>query len=540
MKSINVFKQIITILIFFFFLKSYSQFTVKISNMKYDNSPISNCERIDFKSSNNHSLSFNVIVEKPYDPLNTNSINDNNIAGDIEIILGALGTLKTKEKTDIDSSNWVIDTANSLMRANIPYNILINNSEININQNNIFAIYESNSQQIKESCKYALTRPKFSNNQDNITISCNNNSPKTFTITNVNSSPGNLSFNWEVGNGWERNGNPVSNFTTTTNSISLTPTAFPPSDVKVTPVLDGVSYPKLTTTVSLSQLTVGEISGNSQSCINSNNTFSISYIPNNANVTWSLTPSNIANIISSNGSSVTINGAFNGVAILKAVVSNSCGQTKTRTKNIQVGGPVISGVSEIDPNSIFQLLPFKPDCLVGLKLNLFPSTAGIINYEWQKISSNFQWTKDFAPNVNNNEIIINTNSNKTISFKVRVQDDLCGWSNWKTINYTITNCGTSNNGGSGNGGINSNNFSIYPVPVSNILHIDIQSLSGPFLLNNGDVYTLKLFKAGVGYVRQITSYTSNAQINVNGLASGLYILEIHYNNIYESHGIIIN
>jgi hypothetical protein len=120
MKSINIFKQIITILIFFFFLKSYSQFTVKISNMKYDNSPISNCERIDLKSSNNHTLSFNVIIEKAYDSSNTNGINDNNIAGDIEIILGALGTLKTKEKTGIDSSNWIIDNTSSLMRVNIP------------------------------------------------------------------------------------------------------------------------------------------------------------------------------------------------------------------------------------------------------------------------------------------------------------------------------------------------------------------------------------------------------------------------------------
>ena len=378
--------------------------------------------------------------------------------------------------------------------------------------------------------KPTFTMPKST------TVSCNSSSPKTFTVTNVYNSPGNLSFNWNVGNGW----NSTSSFTTTTNSITLTPTSFPPSNVKVTPILDGISYPQLTTKVSLSDLNVGQISGNSQGCVNSNNTFSISNIPNNANVTWSIIPSNIANIVSTSNSSVTLNGTFNGVGRLKAVITNSCGQTETRTKNVQVGGPVISGVSEIDPNSIFQLLPFKPDCLVGLKLNLFPSTAGIINYEWQKISSNFQWTKDFAPNVNNNEIIINTNSNKTISFKVRVQDDLCGWSNWKTINYTITNCGTSNNGGSGNGGINSNNFSIYPVPVSNILHIDINSFSGAFILSSGDVYTIKLFKPAVGYVRQITSNTSNAQINVNGLASGLYILEIHYNNIYESHGILIN
>ncbi len=511
-----------------------AQVTVETVHVNVNGNLIPNCGTIDLETNTTTNVSLWIKLSK----------NTSHVVGDGNLYIYRKNSVSSTIETEvlnkqIPSSAWLLPT-----EYNTTENIVLNYDDFsNTSGGVIFIRYVSSGNSEYDSCNMNVIKdekPTFTM-PSSTTVACNSTASKTFTVTNVYNSPGNLSFNWEIGNGWLFNGNSVSNFTTTTNSISLVPTAFPPSNVSVTPVLDGVSYPKLTTSVSLSELTVGEISGSTQSCVGSNNTFSISNVPSNANVTWTLTPSNIANIVSTTSNSVTLNGTFNGVAILRAVVSNSCGQTKTRIKSIQVGGPVVSGVSEIDPSSILHLYSFKPDCLVGLKLNLFPSSAGILNYEWQKISNNFQWSKDFAPNVNDDKIIINTNSNTTISFKVRVQDNLCGWSNWKTINYNITSCGSSNNGGgSSNGGINSNNFSIYPVPVSNILHIDIQSISGPFLLNSGDIYTIKLFKTGVGYVRQITSNTSNAQIDVNGLASGLYILEIHYNNIYESHGILIN
>jgi hypothetical protein len=360
--------------------------------MKYDNSPISNCERIDFKSSNIHALSFNLIIEKPYDSSNTNAINDNNIAGDIEIILGARGTLKIKETTHIDISNWTIDASSSLMRVTIPYNIDINNSEINTENNNIFGIYTSNSLHTNESCKYSLTKPKFSNNQGNIVVSCNSNSPETFTVNNVYNSPGNLSFNWEVGNGWERNGNPVSNFTTTSNTISLVPTSYPPSNVSVTPVLDGVSYPKLITTVSLGNFNPSyQITGSSSICGATN--YTIDNLPNNISIlSVSSSNSNVATV-SLNNSEIIVTKVADGLATISAVLQNSCSQTASITKDIQIGIPTyvnnatITGGSAICGTQLYTYSVNVPNhpCINGLNWSVSPN-INIISQNYNTIT----------------------------------------------------------------------------------------------------------------------------------------------------------
>jgi hypothetical protein len=85
----------------------------------------------------------------------------------------------------------------------------------------------------------------------------------------VYNSPGTLSYNWQVGSGWNNSsGNPVSSFVTTTNSVTLTPFSYPPSNVIVTPILDGVNQPQSTSTVSLSGFnpTFYEVVGQSSLC----------------------------------------------------------------------------------------------------------------------------------------------------------------------------------------------------------------------------------------------------------------------------------
>lgn len=85
MKSKYTFKRILVILIFFFSVQSYSQVTVKITNMTYEGSGIAECGRVDLKSKNSHNLSFNVVLEKQYSSSNTNNINDVFANGDIKI-----------------------------------------------------------------------------------------------------------------------------------------------------------------------------------------------------------------------------------------------------------------------------------------------------------------------------------------------------------------------------------------------------------------------------------------------------------------------
>lgn len=131
--------------------------------------------------------------------------------------------------------------------------------------------------------------------------------------------------------------NPFSNFTTTTNRVELTPFAYPSSNVRVTPVLDGVSYPQLTSSVGLSNIRSVTISGNSKLCTDSDFTFN--NLLASQTITWSLSDSSAANISDPNSNPVSLIVTGSGATTLTATIFNSCGQSYQKSKNIIVGEP---------------------------------------------------------------------------------------------------------------------------------------------------------------------------------------------------------
>src|SRR5690606_1852422 len=161
------------------------------------------------------------------------------------------------------------------------------------------------------------------------------------TAINVNNSPGSLSYEWNVGNGWKRNGVPVSgNFTTTVNSITLVPNTFPLSNVSVVPKLNGVSYPRRTSTINLAAfMTQATITGNNSLC-SSSTSYSISNLPTGSTVVWSSSNPNVASVLpQSNNGVVVLRNATSGRITLTALITNPCGQVVTRNKIIQIGAP---------------------------------------------------------------------------------------------------------------------------------------------------------------------------------------------------------
>ncbi|WP_298881301.1 hypothetical protein [uncultured Polaribacter sp.] len=362
-------------------------------NKEYENIAISECSRFDLKSKNSHNLTFNIVLEKIYDVNNSNNINDTHGSGDIKIILAALGTQKDKKIIKININDWVIDAGNQVQRVNIPFNINIKNSEIGINQNSIFAIYDTgNGSFVWDSCKSAITKPSFKIDQENVEVTCDDTSAKTFTVNNVNNSPGNLSFNWEVGSGWERNGSAVSNFTTTSNSVSLVPTSYPPSNVSVTPVLDGVSYPKLTTTINLSDFNPSyQISGNSSICGTTN--YTIDNLPSNISIlSVSSSNSNVATVSLNNGE-IIVTKVADGLVTISATLQNSCSQTASITKDIQIGIPTyvnnatITGSSSICGTQLYTYsvnIPNHP-CISNLNWSVSPN-INIVSQNYNTIT----------------------------------------------------------------------------------------------------------------------------------------------------------
>lgn len=229
-----------------------------------------------------------------------------------------------------------------------------------------FAEYESSSSLKYASCNYSLEKdelPSFSLSPTSTTVSCGSTSSKTFTVSSVNIPSGStIQYQWNVGNGWLYNGSTVSNFTTTSPSIQLVPNQYPPSNVKVTPVLNGTSYPQLTSTVSLSNFNPAyQISGSNNVC--DDETYAVNNLSSNVSIqSVSSSNPNVATATLNTDGSITVSKVSDGDITLSVVLQNTCSQTATLTKAIQVGIPssalnaTITGNSSVCQNQTYTYL----------------------------------------------------------------------------------------------------------------------------------------------------------------------------------------
>ncbi|CAM1363429.1 conserved protein of unknown function [Tenacibaculum soleae] len=360
---------------YFIFHKILRQVTVTMNNMNTVpyNSQISDCGTIDLESYDELRIQFTVNLSKQQN------------------MVVSSGTIQTYYKKSSSSQKQDIGTpynvpANFGTFFAAPFDLDLQAIDFDVSGGTFFVEYKHSSSTLTytPNCSYSVEKdqvPTFTM-PTSTTVSCNSSSPKTFTVTNVNNSPGNLSFSWEVGSGWERNGIPVSNFTTTTNGISLVPTSFPPSNVRVTPVLDGISYPKLSTNVSLSNFNpTNEISGENAFCNISNTIYSVNNLPNGTTISsWTSSNTNIVTVSPINNYQASVTKVGNGAATITAIIENSCGQQKTIIKQIWTGGK---------PQFTFKELPLGTNYLQismvgtnGTNIN----NQGITSTSWQKIS----------------------------------------------------------------------------------------------------------------------------------------------------------
>ena len=305
---------------------------VFIQNMSYINGgAISDCSTIDFEDNSTVTVQFGVELKKPSAMVVGNS--------NLRIYTKKSSTINEVERysQDVQESFW---TTGDPQFFNVSLSITLDADEFNVSGGIFYAEFESSSGNKYSGCNYSIEKdevPTFEISPSSTTVSCGSSSPKTFTVTNVYNSPGTITYQWQVGYGWEYNESVVTNFTTTTNSVQLTPIAYPPNDVKVTPVLDGVGYPQLTANVSLSGFDPAyPIIGANQLC--STATYSVNNLPAGTTVTsWSVSNSNIATILG-NGNQATLTATGNGTVNITATLTNSCNQTATITKNnIEVG-----------------------------------------------------------------------------------------------------------------------------------------------------------------------------------------------------------
>jgi hypothetical protein len=178
----------------------------------------------------------------------------------------------------------------------------------------------------------------FNISPSTVSINCGSTSPVSFSVSNVYNSPGTLTYNWNVGSGWS------GTYNATMSTISLTPTAYPPGNISVTPIYNGVPQITKTCTVSLAAFNpTYSITGSDQGCPNTSSNYSISAGTNT--VTWSLSNASLASLNTTTGSNVILTGIANGSVTLNATVTNSCGQSKVFPKTILIGKPVVTNTT---------------------------------------------------------------------------------------------------------------------------------------------------------------------------------------------------
>jgi hypothetical protein len=191
--------------------------------------------------------------------------------------------------------------------------------------------------------------PTFTISPSFLQIQCTSTPTQTFSVNTTGAITCPISYNWDLGTGnhWLLNGTSApATFTTATNSIILTSQSYNtlPSAVKVTPVLNGINQPQLTSPVSWTQPNYGLIGG-SNICTGTSQPFYVYNTTGGSSYAWgSVTtePNYGASVIQINSpysNQTTLTKIGDGVVQLSVQVTNVCQQINVlKRDNVRVGG----------------------------------------------------------------------------------------------------------------------------------------------------------------------------------------------------------
>jgi hypothetical protein len=537
MKQMIKITQLITILLFGLSTFSQSTVTVGFQDLQYTNNgqptiSVANCGNIDLASSTSTTINFGINLSKPKALVVGNGnvkVFTKNSSGDVEVV---------RQTIPILSSSWTdTDTSTTSTTASIS----LNSSDFNLSDGSLYVAYISSSDtRYQTTCSYTITKaqpPIFTLSPSTVSVPCGSTAPITFTASNVYNSSGVLNYYWNVGAGWTIS---AGTYATSTNTLSLTPASYPPSNVSVTPNLDGKNYPQKTASITLAPFTsTATISGNSSIC-SGTSTYSLSGLLANQTVTWSLSNSSIATLGSTNGASTTLTNVAQGTVKLTAMIINTCNQTTSITRDIIVGSPM----PLIDN---FTCASESTPCFLNATANynylIFNLSAPIGNYtplntdwQWEKISGNFfflengQYNSATATGRQGNIYLTGANpTNNPLKFRCRVKN-ACGWGNWRNYEW---------NDGTTTPVVPPTPAKYYTVSPNPATTFTVISLRDPNIkpITNG-LITAKLYSiyGQLLYTSQIVN--NSGSFYVSGLINNTYYATITFDNYSESHTIV--
>lgn len=225
----------------------------------------------------------------------------------------------------------------------------------------------------------------FSISSSTSSLACGATTPVTFTVNNVNNTPGITSYTWNIGatpNGWIYNGSPAPASIPIT-STSLSPLVLTPdcgkalSSVSATVTANAVNYnTSNSSTVSISQPTYS-ITGASSLC-SGNTNYTLNGLVCNSSIAWTPPSASLGSLSTLTASPTTLTyGGTSGNFTLTANVT-SCGVTTPVTLPVHVGAYTSSDYTMSGGNSTTQPLYWCPNQTYGFSVS--PNNSS--NYVW--------------------------------------------------------------------------------------------------------------------------------------------------------------
>ena len=306
-------------------------------------------------------------------------------------------------------------------------------------------------------------------------------------------------------------------------------------------------YPKSAGNVTFQYTILGvlqpSIIGDNLVCTTSNS-YNLLNLPIGFNVTWSVSPTNLASLSCANCSSTTVDKVSDGDVTLTASFNNLCtNTTSTISKQLHIGVPQISAKAGVifTSNGKPVLYDFlDPKTMIPCS-NYYTNSnlqySGATSVVWKKISGpDFLYTN----NLNTNIEFLLSPTGRTATYQVTATNS-CG-SFIKSYNFKSMSCSTP-----------VDPCSHFTVSRNGSVYIGVRqyTLNAPCLVNTGlnenfalaeRISKVLIFNNAGGIVKNI-SYTSNpntqeAFIDVSNLREGTYSVEIQGLNGYKEKQIL--
>jgi hypothetical protein len=365
--------------------------------------------------------------------------------------------------------------------------------------------------------------PVFTLNPNSSSIECGTSVTKNFVVTNVYSSPGTLSYDWNLGttnNGWIYLGNPApQTFTTTSPNISLTSSSSASniSNVSVTVKLNGSNYSTLNSTTTVTNSLPNFSLSNITTGLDCNNMTVKASLPLSSTITWTTTNGLLINgnaspYTTSYGNTVDIYSPSGVSGSVSAQIgSGNC----VKQANNPVGYcPCLPWVS---PNPTIIYAPnFRSEPLIA-QVDEHPD--GAWSYQWYidgqliaETSTGYLWTNSWPcmGNPRNLEVVAVT---------------YCGRSETVNVGEIFLECWGYRLQAS-----NINTINLFPNPATNTIFVSLNNedkhIKALNKLNN--ISQIAIFdNLGIVKLRKVFANNSKqVQIDISKLNTGIYFIEV--------------